>query len=55
VEQLSTQSFVEFSLEFGYKLRSVVQHYGLWNSVQTEDTGNIYLGIDEDRIGCLDR
>jgi hypothetical protein len=53
VEKLSTQRFVEFFPEFGYKLGSTVRHYGLWNSVQTENTGNIYLGIGEDRIGCL--
>jgi hypothetical protein len=54
VEQLSTQGFVKFFPEFGYKLRSTIQHYCLWNTVQTEDASNIHLGISDDRVICLD-
>jgi hypothetical protein len=54
VKQISTQRFVEFFLEFGYKLWSVVRHYSFWNPVQTENTSNIYLGISDDRVVRLD-
>jgi hypothetical protein len=53
MKQLSTQRFVEFFPEFEYKLRPAVRHYSFWNPVQTENTGNIHLGIGEDWIGCL--
>src|SRR5688572_17639459 len=47
VEQLGTQGFVKFFPEFGYKLRSTIQHYCLRNTVQTEDVSNIQFCISD--------
>src|SRR5688572_24641708 len=55
VEQFSTQEFMKFFPEFRYELRSTIRHYGLWNTMQTENTGNVQLGVDSNRGICLDR
>jgi hypothetical protein len=55
VEQLGTQGFMEFFPEFGYKLGSTIRHYSLWNTVQTENAGNVQLCIGKYRVICLDR
>jgi hypothetical protein len=54
VEQFGTQGFMKFFPEFGYELRSTIRHYSLWNTMQTENTGNVQLGIDSNRVICLD-
>jgi hypothetical protein len=54
VDQLSTQGFMKFFPEFGYKLRSTIRHYCLRNTLQTEDASDIHLGISDDRVICLD-
>jgi hypothetical protein len=50
MEQFSTQGFVKFFPEFGYKLRSTIRHYSLWNSVQTENASTVQFRICEDRV-----
>jgi hypothetical protein len=54
MEQFSTQEFVKFFPEFGYKLRSTIRHYSLRNTVQTENASNVQFRICEDRVICLD-
>jgi hypothetical protein len=41
MEQLSIQSLVKFFPKFGHELWSTIQHYGLRNTMQTENTGNV--------------
>src|SRR5688572_26869524 len=55
MEQLSTQGFVKCFPKLGYKLRSTIRHYGLRNTMQTKNTSNVQLGIDSNRVICLDR
>jgi hypothetical protein len=45
MEQLSTQRFVEFFPEFGYKLWSTVRHNCFRNPVQTKNTSNVKFRI----------
>jgi hypothetical protein len=54
MEQLSTQGVVKCFPKLGYKLRSMVRHYSLWNTMQTKNTSNVQLGIDSNRVTCLD-
>src|SRR5688572_32449355 len=55
VEQFSTQEFMKFFPEFRYKLWSTIRHYSLWDTMQTENTGDVQLRIDIDVIFYLDR
>src|SRR5690242_17668051 len=45
---------MKFFPKFGYELRSTIRYYGLWNTVQTKNTSNVQLGIDSNRVICLD-
>jgi hypothetical protein len=45
---------MKFFPKFGYELRSMIRHYGLRNTVQTKNTSNVQLGIDNNWVIGLD-
>jgi hypothetical protein len=45
MEQFIAQRFVQLFQKLGYKLWSLVRHYCLWNSMQTENTSDIKFCI----------
>jgi hypothetical protein len=52
--ELGVHRFMKLLPKLGCELRASIRHNFLWYSMQTYDTGHVYLGELSSRIGRLD-